>query len=94
MLEDKTLVIIEGNWSENLKLENKKLSVVLRKNTRVNLERLLQRNEIVEVIADASSYPNIKKRWKKTCDNYKVFFFDTQIKGSYLFTSKSRNETF
>ncbi|MBA22682.1 MAG: hypothetical protein CMP52_05020 [Flavobacteriales bacterium] len=77
-----------------MKLENKKLSVVLRKNTRLNLERLLQRDEIVEVIADASSYPNIKKQWKKTCDNYKVFFFDTQIKGSYLFTSKSRNETF
>ena len=94
VLEDKNLIIVDGNWSRNLKLKNKKLSLVLRNNTQVNLERLLQRNKIVEVIADASNYSNIKRRWKKTCDNYKVFFYDTQKIGPYLFASKSRNETF
>ena len=94
VLEDKNLIIVDGNWSRNLKLKNKKLSLVLRNNTQVNLERLLQRNKIVEVIADASSYSNIKRRWEKTCDNYKVFFYDTQKKGPYLFASKSRNKTF
>ena len=61
---------------------------MLTKNTKINLETLVERNEIKQIIVDGSSYPNQKKRWQKTCKQFDIPFHDTQKEGPFLFSAK------
>ena len=75
----------------NFVFKKQKNLLVLTKNTKVNLEAILLKNEIDQSIADGSSYPNIKNRWKKTCRQFDIPFYDAQKEGSYLLSTKTRN---
>ena len=91
ILEDKTLFFIDSLWAESFDFKKQKNLLVLTKNTKVNLEAILLKNEIDQIIADGSSYPNIKNRWKKTCRQFDTPFYDTQKEGPYLLSTKTRN---
>ena len=67
---------------------------MLSQNTKINLEAMLQKNKIYLILTDASSYPSLKERWRKTCAKLKTPYYDTQKGGPYLFTSKTRNISF
>ncbi len=57
--------------------------VVLRQNSRINIERLIQTTKPKIIIADKSnSYTSIK-RWKVTCLKYKIPFHAIAEKGFY-----------
>ena len=91
ILEGKTLFFIDSLWAENFDFKKQKNLLVLTKNTKVNLEAILLKNEIDQIIADGNSYPNIKNRWKKTCRQFDIPFYDAQKEGPYLLSTKTRN---
>ena len=41
---------------------------------------MLQKNKIYLILTDASSYPSLKERWRKTCAKLKTPYYDTQKK--------------
>ena len=91
ILEGKTLFLIDSLWAENFDFKKQKNLLVLTKNTKVNLEAILLKNEIDQIIADGSSYPNIKNRWKKTCRQFDIPFYGAQKEVPYLLSTKTRN---
>jgi len=91
VIEGKTLFFIDSLWAENFDFKKQRNILVLTKNTRVNLEAMLLQNEIDQIIVDRSSYPSVKTRWKKTCAQYNIPFYDLQHEGPYLLSSKTRD---
>jgi competence protein ComEC len=91
VIEGKTLFFIDCLWAENFDFKKQRNLLVLTKNTRVNLEAMLLQNQIDQIIVDGSSYPSVKTRWKKTCAQYNIPFYDLQQDGPYLLSSKTRD---
>ncbi|WP_152287675.1 ComEC/Rec2 family competence protein [Flavicella marina] len=58
--------------------------LVLRNSPKIHLERCLKLLKPRVVVADGSSYPQVKERWKITCLKYKVHFHDTQTDGAFV----------
>ncbi|GER58188.1 competence protein ComEC [Patiriisocius marinus] len=57
--------------------------VVLTQSPKVNLERLIDGLQPLQVIADGNNYQSYVERWKKTCLNKKIPFHSTYEKGAY-----------
>jgi len=57
--------------------------VVFTQSPKINLERFLQNTKPRLIVADASNYKNIQKRWKATCLKAKIPFHATGKKGFY-----------
>jgi len=57
--------------------------VVFTQSPKINLERFLQNTKPRLIVADASNYKNIQKRWKETCLKAKIPFHATGEKGFY-----------
>ena len=68
-----------GNYPKNLKPD----ILLLVQSPKINLERLFQTVKPKIVVADASNYKTIQKRWKATCINQKIPFHATGEKGFY-----------
>ena len=90
-IEENPVLFVDELWAENIEI---KKILVLSQNTKINLEAMLQKNKIYLILTDASSYPSLKERWRKTCAKLKTPYYDTQKEGPYLFTSKTRNISF
>jgi|TARA_B110000879_G_scaffold19402_1_gene23712 competence protein ComEC len=93
-IEENPVLFVDELWAENIEIKNEKTILVLSQNTKINLEAMLQKNKIYLIVTDASSYPSLKERWRKTCTKLKTPYYDTQKEGPYLFTSKTRNISF
>lgn len=59
--------------------------VLLTYSPKVNLERLIDRVQPQEIIADGSNYKSYVRRWKATCMKKNIKFYYTGEKGAYLF---------
>ncbi len=67
-------------------IPNFQLEIVLLKSSpKINLERCLQQLKPKIIIADGSSYPYLKEKWKTTCKKMKIEFYDTSQKGAFQF---------
>jgi competence protein ComEC len=57
--------------------------LIIIQSPKINFERLLQNTKPKIVIADASNYRSLQKRWKATCSQQKIPFHATREKGFY-----------
>lgn len=57
--------------------------LVLTQSPKINLDRLFETINPKMVVADASNYKNIQKKWKATCTKNKIPFHATGEKGFY-----------
>ncbi|MCL6267685.1 ComEC/Rec2 family competence protein [Flagellimonas myxillae] len=64
--------------------------LLLTQSPKINLDRLLQKASPKIVIADASNYRNLVKRWKQTCYRLNVPFHYTGESGAYLLRPSDR----
>ena len=79
--KNKKIIIVDESTIFNTSI--KPDVVVLRQNSRINIERLIQTTKPKIIIADKSnSYTSIK-RWKATCLKYKIPFHAIAEKGFY-----------
>ena len=58
--------------------------LLLTQNTRVNLNRAIQRLNPGQVVADGTNYNNVIARWAATCKKQKIPFHATAEKGYYV----------
>lgn len=79
--KNKKILIVDENTVYNT--STKPDIVIIRQNSRINIERLIQTTSPKIIIADKSnSYTSIK-RWKATCLKYKIPFHAIAEKGFY-----------
>jgi len=57
--------------------------LLLTQSPKLNLERLLQIIKPKIIVADASNYKSVQKRWKSTCTKQKIPFHSTNEKGFF-----------
>jgi len=85
----KNLIYFKGNkilLIDSSKIYPKKASpdiLIITQSPKINFERLLQIIKPKLVIADASNYKSMLKRWKTTCSQQKIPFHATCEKGFY-----------
>ena len=78
--ENKILIIDSlGVYPKNINPD----ILVLTQSPKINLERLFQSIKPKMVVADASNFKTIQKRWKATCAKNKIPFHATGEKGFY-----------
>ena len=51
---------------------------------KVNLERLIQSAQPKIIVADATNFPYLKKKWQTTCEKAKIPFHNTSEKGFFM----------
>lgn len=61
--------------------------LLLTNSPRINLERVIEHNKPILIIADGSNYPSAIARWKATAIMKKVPFHATGEKGAFIFNS-------
>ncbi|MFV8369067.1 ComEC/Rec2 family competence protein [Flavobacterium sp. LB2R40] len=57
--------------------------ILLTQSAKINLDRMLQKMKPKLVIADASNFKTIQKKWKASCEKQKIPFHATGEKGFY-----------
>ena len=55
--------------------------LLLTQSPKLNLDRLLQTIKPKIIVADASNYKSIQKKWRATCSQQKIPFHSTNEKG-------------
>lgn len=58
--------------------------VVLQHSPKINLDRLIQEVQPSQIVADASNYRSLIERWKRTCQETKTPFWNTNQNGAYI----------
>jgi competence protein ComEC len=58
--------------------------IVLTQSPKINLERLIQISRPKVIVADASNFKSLQKRWNATCLKAKIPFHSTSEKGFYI----------
>ena len=78
----KRILIIDSSavYKTSLKPE----IIILTKNPKVNLSRLIQELQPKLIIADKNNYKNLTKTWEATCINEKIPFHAVAEKGFYI----------
>ena len=64
--------------------------ILLTQSPKINLERLIENNDLTEIIADGSNYRSYINRWKFTCLKNKIPFHYTGEKGAYYFKENNQ----
>ena len=59
--------------------------ILLRNSPKINLSRLIDSIQPIQIIADGSNYKSYVQRWKATCIKEKLPFHSTYEKGAYIF---------
>ena len=59
--------------------------VLLRNSPKIHLEQLINSLQPKLIIADGSNYKSFVERWKKTCTQKGVKFYDTQTNGAFIY---------
>ncbi|MCR1025400.1 competence protein ComEC family protein [Cellulophaga baltica] len=85
LLEGKRIVIID---SLGIYPSHKHSTILLTQSPNLNLERLIDSIQPLELIADGSNYRSDVARWKATCIKRKLPFHDTGEKGAYYLKQK------
>ena len=81
--KDKTILVIDSlGVYKNISFNPD--YILLRESPKINLNRLIDKQEPKLIIADASNYKSYVKRWKLTCDNKKIPFHYTNEKGAFI----------
>lgn len=78
----KRILIIDS--SAVYKTSMKPEIIILTKNPKVNLSRLIQELQPKLIIADKNNYKNLTKTWEATCINEKIPFHAVAEKGFYI----------
>lgn len=78
----KHLTIID---STGVYFKNNTDYILLTQSPKINLDRLLDTLQPVQIIADGSNYKSYINRWKETCKKRKLPFHYTGEKGAYYF---------
>ncbi len=68
---------------------SEKAVIVLTHNPKVHLDRLIDSIQPKLIIVDGSNYPIYVRRWKSTCKNKKIPFYNTQAQGAYILELKN-----
>lgn len=79
--KNKKILIVDKNGIYNISI--KPDIVIIRQNSKINLERLIITTNPVIIIADKSNSYISLKRWKATCLKYKIPFHAIAEKGFY-----------
>ena len=79
--KNKKIIIVDENTIYNTSI--KPDVVILRQNSRINIERLILTSKPQLIIADKSNSYTSLKRWKATCIKYKIPFHAIAEKGFY-----------
>lgn len=85
LLEGKRIAIID---SLAIYPSHKHSTILLTQSPNLNLERLIDSIQPLELIADGSNYRSDVARWKATCIKRKLPFHDTGEKGAYYLKQK------
>lgn len=75
-------VVVDDSFDYD-KVNNKGMSLILFENPRVNLERLIRALAPKQIIIGRGNYRNNVLKWKSTCKNLQVPFYDVDLQGSY-----------
>ena len=65
--------------------------VVLQNSPKVHLDKLICYYRPGMIIADGSNYVSFVKRWRKTCEKFKVPFHDTRDQGAFVYRSARKD---
>lgn len=79
-----TVLRVDGSYPLDIKL-NTADALLLTDNAKIHLERWINTISPKLIIADGSSYGNVKNRWKQTAIKKKLPFHDTSLKGAFEF---------
>ena len=78
----KNIVVID---SLGVYPNSKKIAIVLLiKNPKINLNRLIDSMKPKLIITNGSNYPYLKKQWKNTCYKREISFYDISEKGAFI----------
>jgi competence protein ComEC len=79
--KNKKIIVVDENtiYKTTLKPD----IVIIRQNSRINIERLIQTSKPKLIVADKSNSYTSLKRWKATCLKYKIPFHAIAEKGFY-----------
>jgi competence protein ComEC len=82
-LKDGTLLVLDSAaiYFKSASIEK----ILLTQSPKINLERLIDKINPKEIIADGSNYRNYIDRWRMTCLKNKIPFHYTGEKGAYYF---------
>lgn len=80
-----TLLVLKDTYFRSLKGVDKRTTILLCNSPKINLERILKKNNPKLIIADGSNYKSFIATWKKTCLKYKTPFYSTEQNGAYIF---------
>ncbi|WP_339627126.1 ComEC/Rec2 family competence protein [uncultured Winogradskyella sp.] len=58
--------------------------ILLRNSPKINLNRVIDSLQPLQIITDASNYKSYIKRWKATCKSKKIPFHQTNEKGAFI----------
>ena len=58
--------------------------VILQHSPKINLDRLIQEIQPIQIVADASNYRSLVERWEQTCLKTKTPFWNTNQDGAYI----------
>ncbi len=93
VIGDKQLYIIEKDWPTELKLAPNAY-YLLTNNPKINLERLVKKQNPKMIIIDGSNTAFYIERWEKTLKETNTAFYITTRMGAYELTAKTRNKGF
>ncbi len=80
-MQNSTLLLIDSVGSYPFEISNNRILLV--QSPKINLERLIQIINPIEIIADGSNYKNYIARWQLTCLKNKIPFHYTGEKGAF-----------
>ncbi len=76
---------MDGNWVNKTHFSKGEI-ILLHKNPKINLERLLENATPRKVVIDGSNSPFYKKKWEQTLRACGVPFHDISKQGAFVFT--------
>ena len=82
-MQNSVLLIIDSLGSYPLEISNNR--ILLTQSPKINLERLIDRANAIEIIANGSNYISYINRWRLDCLKNKIPFHYTGEKGAYNF---------
>lgn len=81
--KNKALIVIDNQWVTSIDVPQGAV-IVLSKNPKINLERLLHKTCPTMVVIDGSNRPFFVQKWKETLIQNAQAFHDTAKQGAYL----------
>lgn len=81
---NKQILMIDGSFGLHPGLGKINI-ILLTNNAKIHLERWIHRLKPELIIADGSSYPSVKEKWRKTTLKEELPYYDTADKGAFIF---------